>query len=220
MASQEGPPHAAAGEARPRAPRRPGFIDWAKSRSKQIIMDDLIDGTLPLDGRQCPAKQAWERYKNMPEFVAERVLFDQFQARLADHRQQVNKKRKFSNKQHAAYLEHIEKYPRQTHNTRGELVFDVHPAKLLLREDIKNNLHELMTAKELQATRPEYTGFKAKKFRERIQQEIRYQKFIFWLNLDRANKERLKRGRQTPSNNNDNNDDEGNNNGDDEMDET
>jgi hypothetical protein len=47
-------------------------------------------------------------------------------------------------------------HTRQDRNNRGELVFDLHPAKLLLREDGKSGEREGMAPSALQATRPEY----------------------------------------------------------------
>jgi hypothetical protein len=59
-------------------------------------------------------------------------------------------------------------YPRHIHNEEGGIVFGMHPAKLLLREDIKANLHltTYKTHKKLQALRTEYHLFDSKLFSE------------------------------------------------------
>jgi hypothetical protein len=54
---------------------------------------------------------------------------------------------------------------RQDHNNRGELVFDLHPAKLLLGEDVKSGENKQITPSDFQATRPEYLLFKPAKFK-------------------------------------------------------
>lgn len=188
----------------PRAPRRKGFIDWANSKSKRIVMEDLIEGTLPLSSKECSPKQAWERlYKNHPVFKKERVMYEQFTDRLRDHRKQVTKKKMSSRKQQEMYEHHQKLFPRQTHNARGELVFDVHPAKLLLREDIVMEKHLTMTPQDLQASRPEYALFKKKKFQERIYQEVRYQKFVNWLNIQREIKGRRRKKKAEEHNDDD-----------------
>ena len=90
--------------------------------------------------------------------------------------------------QQGQYLLHDQRlYPRQLHNERGELVFDMHPAKGLLREDVKNKLHVTTyhTSGELQASRPEYMLFKPKKCRERILQEIKLAKYFHYVELKR-----------------------------------
>ena len=63
------------------------------------------------------------------------------------------------------------------------------PAKLQLREDIKNGLHNEMTPKELWNLRPElYKKFKLDKFRPRIYQEIRGNKCLNYLEKKRTEK--------------------------------
>jgi hypothetical protein len=47
-------------------------------------------------------------------------------------------------------------------------VFDLHPAKLLLCEDVKSGEHGWMTPRDFQATRLEYMVFKLYKFKDRI----------------------------------------------------
>ena len=68
------------------------------------------------------------------------------------------------------------------------------PAKLLLREDVKNKLHTVMTPSELRESRIEYKLFKLEKFEERsIFQAIRLQKYLFYLEMKRAQAQK-KRG--------------------------
>jgi hypothetical protein len=47
-------------------------------------------------------------------------------------------------------------HTRQDCNKRGELVFDLYPAKLLLREDVESGENKQMTPSDFQATRPEF----------------------------------------------------------------
>ena len=82
-------------------------------------------------------------------------------------------------------------YPRQTHNDRGEPLFDLSVAKLLLREDVKANRHVTMKPSEFQRTRTEYMPFKPSIFKHRIYQEVRRKKYLYYLELKRA--EKLKR---------------------------
>jgi hypothetical protein len=84
-------------------------------------------------------------------------------------------------------------HTRQDSNNHGELVFDLHPAKLLLREDVESGGHGRMTPCDFQATRPEYMLFKPNRFKERIYQEVKRKKYSYYLELKRA-QERKKRG--------------------------
>ncbi|KAL7491327.1 LOW QUALITY PROTEIN: hypothetical protein ACHAWT_000859 [Skeletonema menzelii] len=51
-------------------------------------------------------------------------------------------------------------FPRPSKTNRGEPFWDTHPAKLLLREDVKAGKHLEMKPKTLQQTRSEYKAFK------------------------------------------------------------
>jgi hypothetical protein len=77
-------------------------------------------------------------------------------------------------------------FPRQLANRRGELVFDLHPAKLLLRAEILAGKHLTMTSRELQLTKVSYQIFEADIFRQRIYQAVRRSKFVNYLKERRA----------------------------------
>ena len=114
-------------------------------------------------------------------------MIDQFKARLKDHRLAAAKDSHRALQEGQYLVQDRQLYPRQPYNERGELKFDIHPAKLLLREDIKNKVH-LTTHKasrQLQNLRPEYLLFKPNKFAERIRQEIKPQKYFHYLELKR-----------------------------------
>jgi hypothetical protein len=79
-------------------------------------------------------------------------------------------------------------YPRQLQNERGELVFDLHEAKALLRADVKAGKHSSMVPSLFQGTRTEYEEFDGDIFRHRIYQEEHYQKYLNWLESKRTKK--------------------------------
>lgn len=179
----------------PRQPRRDGWIDWRNSKPKKIIMEDLEEGVLPLDDNVISVEAAWQFYRQYREF--ESVAFDQFAARLKDHRKQVKKEKNRSTFDSDALAHDRQLFPRQTHNHRGEPVFDLSPAKMLLREDIENERHVGLTPTIFQNTRDEYKLFPLKIFRQRIYQELRRKKFVYYLERKRA---RARATRTTSSN--------------------
>lgn len=61
-------------------------------------------------------------------------------------------------------------------------------AKKLLRDDVARGLHKGITPRLFQSSRKEYHPFKARKFKERIYQEVRYQKFVAYLEDKRKKK--------------------------------
>jgi hypothetical protein len=74
-------------------------------------------------------------------------------------------------------------HPRRTTNGRGEFVFDVHPAKLLLRDDVVNKRHVGLRPSQLWSARDEYQEFDIPIFKQHIYHEIRRTKFINWMEM-------------------------------------
>jgi hypothetical protein len=170
-------------------------IKWATSTAKYIVWSDLENGVLPVDENEISAEHAWESlYKNLYEF--QDVPFTQFKERLKDHRKQIQilMNRSFNEEQALAHDRRL--HPRQTHNQRGEIVFDMTETKLILRHDVEQKLHEGKTPSEFQASRDAYRPFHPKKFKERIYQEVRYQKFLNYLQMKRdAEEQKRKEGK-------------------------
>jgi hypothetical protein len=98
----------------------------------------------------------------------EEVVFDQFGARLKDHRKQVSKLCLRSHEEEAAFVHHRAMYPHQQTNNMGQLIFDMTPAGKLICEDIKNSSHIGKAPSAFQMTRPEYQVFKKEQFKDRI----------------------------------------------------
>jgi hypothetical protein len=170
--------------------RKPKYIKWVGSEAKKIIIADLEEGILDVDAPS--AKNAWDEcYSKLAEFA--NVPFEQFQKRLADHRDQHQRRLSKATMEEILYERDKLMHIRQDRNNRGELVFDLHPAKLLLREDVKSGENERMTPSDFQATRPEYMLFKPAKFKERIYQEVKRKKYLYYLELKRV-QEKKKRG--------------------------
>ena len=67
--------------------KKEGWISWRGCEARTVLMTDLIDGIPPVEASRITAEEAWEVYKTMDEFAI--VVFDQFKARLQDHRKQV-----------------------------------------------------------------------------------------------------------------------------------
>ena len=158
--------------------KKEGWIDWRKSPARQVLIADLEKGG-PLYRRDnIPAEEVFVWYKQFAAF--ENVVLDQFKARLNDHRKQAQK-RMFKSLQEEQYMiKDRQLYPREPKNGRGQLVFDMSPAKLLLREDVRKNVHLRMSARKLQKSREAYRPFDPNVFRHRIYQEVRLQKYFHY----------------------------------------
>jgi hypothetical protein len=165
--------------------RRDGWIDWRTSRARQIILDDLESGVLPVDEEECSAEDAWTFvYSKIADF--DPVIFSQFKERVKDHRKQCREKITRADLELEMLLHDRQFFPRQMENNRGEPVFDLSAAKMLLRDDVREGRHLAMTPSQLQQSRAAYAPFDARKFTHRIYQEIRREKFLNYLAKKRA----------------------------------
>lgn len=176
--------------------RRPKNIDWKNSAARDIIIQDLESGLLSLDRNEMPARMAWDlMYKNMIEFKD--VLYTQFRDRLNDHRKVMSAKKIESKRQLDLFNYSKTLHPPKEKNSKGEPIWENHPAQELLRKDVADMKHKEMKPQALQASRHEYQVFDSKVFRDHIYQEIRRNKFMNYLNDKRemeaeAQAERLK----------------------------
>ena len=154
-------------------------IDWKNSEAREILIKELQNGNLPLDERALSAKEAWEKtYSKIAEFKD--VPFSQFADRLADHRKQVEKDHNASIRNEVALLNSRSVYPRAAFKHNCEKVFDMSPAKDLLRSDIKANFAQKAkkTPEEIRLSRPEYLEFKKDAFHNHVRQEERRRKRV------------------------------------------
>ena len=147
-----------------------------------MLIEDLVTNMLPLDMTECSANEAWySYYSHLEEFKD--VPLEQFRERVSAHCEQVNGDLGRAIMEEAYYVHDWRLHPWQTTNGRGELVFDLHPAKLLLRDDVANNRHVGLRPLQLWSKREEYKEFDLPIFKERIYQEIRHTKFINWMEM-------------------------------------
>jgi len=174
-----------------------GCICWQGSEAGAVIVRDLQNGELPLTEEEMNAEDAW-KFRCSTKVAFKHVPFKQFEKQLIAHREQVAKDNANLSASLKAFEHDQALFPRRTHNRKGKLVFDVHPAKEKLREDVKNEVHKSLKPTEFQLTRPEHQCFTLDEFRDRIHQEIRLQRFCNCLEMKReaAEKKQTKRWAQ------------------------
>lgn len=159
--------------------------DWRNSPARLMIVSDLDAGVLPHLATDMPAKDVWNVvYSKCLEFQG--MEYAKFRDRLNRLRKAHGVNRLRAARDKAALQNDRRLHPRKTTNHRGEPVFDLSAAKPLLRLDVKNKRHERMALSELRISRPEYTIFPQRIFSERVRQEIRRQKFIHHLEIQRG----------------------------------
>jgi len=177
-------------------PSREGWIPWIHSRTREILLQDLNDGVLPLDEKEISAETAWNiHYQHMVEVKLDRVVFSQFKDRLRDHRKQVRKKKGHLNAQLAALKLSREVNPPKTHNRRGEIIFAFTEAAKLLKKDIAEGKMNNLTHNELYSSRQEYqdSRWDFTFFKRQVDQYSATQRFYNWMDHKRQEKEARKK---------------------------
>lgn len=182
-------------EGKSKDPKKKDYIDWRSKeafKAKNKIIEDLVQGILPLEESEMSAEDAWILlYENEEGF--EDVVFRQFKERLKAHRKQVKGTLGRSKFEEECLRHDRMLFPREEVDDDGVPFFDLHPAKQLLEEDVAINKHKQMSPKELRQTREEYMVFSNDYFRARIYQAVRREKFLNYLNYAREIKGKLMR---------------------------
>lgn len=169
--------------------------EWKNSPAKEVLEDDFQSGMLPLENTEMTARQAWDLvYSHLIEFHG--VSYDQYYQNFQAIRKRTKKQRANSGWMVSALQHDRQLHPRKTKNACGKPVFDKTKAKEFLKQDVKDGKHKRMKPRQLQKTRKVYMIFRLDIFRQRIYQEVRAQKFNFYLELKRVEKQKKRRERR------------------------
>jgi SAP domain len=162
--------------------KKNGFVDWKNHAAKEIFIEDLEPGGWLHGVDDFEAEEVYNYYKATYQDIFDQVPFKQFETKYYEGIKKAAKRRDRSAQEEKWLEEDRKLYPRQTHNHRGEPVFDMdEAAKSQLKEDIENKLHKKMEPIELWQFREVYRKYKLHKFRRRIYQYERRVKFLNYL---------------------------------------
>ena len=105
------------------------WVDWINHAAREILMEDIEPGGWLYGKDVEDARAIFEIYKaKQPEFLE--VPFEQFAVRF-DHATKQAAKRRARSAEEEEWMKHDrEIYPRQSHNQRGEPVFDIDEEKI------------------------------------------------------------------------------------------
>ena len=174
-----------------------GWVNWRKHPAREIILNDLNHGGWVFEeieklkvGEELNLALIFALYNHRKPEIFNEIDFEQFRVRMKDYLKKNRERRQRSKQEFDWMQEQKLLFPRSLQNHRGEIVFDLHPAKKMLRQDVRNGRHTELTPSQLQDSRTVYQAFDRKIFRHRIYQEIRFQKYCNWLEDKRNKKER------------------------------
>ena len=142
---------------------------WISSDARKLMAQDTLDGCTPLEGPVDP-EEIYHRLCHNHAFFAN-FPFDKIRhdARLKTLRNQVRTFKKW-----ATHDDKALQADRQTHpfkkDIRGNPRWEGSEAQALLKEDVKNKVHENMTPQELRLSREACQHFTVSKFRKHLDQ--------------------------------------------------
>jgi hypothetical protein len=128
-----------------------------KSAAKAIIVSDLESGVLDEDDVPTARVACDQVYSHMHEFAD--VTYERFVRNLEAERGRFRANRNRAAREELLMQRDGQLHTRNCHNSRGEPVFDMHPAKLELREDDKAGPHKGKSPSGFQKTQMNYEGF-------------------------------------------------------------
>jgi hypothetical protein len=150
-----------------------GSAPWRNSVARQLLEQDIMNGTIPLTNAEMTARDV---HSCRPEFS--QLPYESFPRRLQALRDSCKAKVNRGLDDAAAY-HHDRQFDQQpTSATLGLPRWEGSNAERLLKIDITDGVDLQMTRQELYATRQEYQVFTLTTFRGHIHQEVKRRKFI------------------------------------------
>jgi len=153
---------------------------WRNSKARAMLVRMLMDKQSNVH------KMTWKEIHASHEWFQEYdpMLFQRY---VRDLRKANPQKVAVVTEDNETIKRELNRFPRPTKTNRGEPFWDTHPAKLLLRGDVKAGKHLDMKPALLHQTRSEYKAFSLKTFRAHVYQEKRHQKELP-MRVNRRNK--------------------------------
>jgi len=160
---------------------------YRKSRARLLIHQDVADGTIPAD---MPVEQAFASRPEFAEYDGERL----FPSRLASSRKQHVAKTERSQSELQALHHDRQIFPRPALTHWGEPQWEGSTAQSLLMKDVlEDRVHERMKPQEIWKSRDAYSLFDKDRFREKIYQVQRTDKFNKHMRAKNEKKKKAKK---------------------------
>ena len=112
--------------------------------------------------------------------------FENFRSNLRSLRKKVGEKRQRAIEEEAALDHDRNLFPMSAYNQGGQPRWEGSNAEGLLKLDMNQGLHSILTPRELWGSRVEYQLFTRKVFRKHIYQEDRSRKFRVYVSSKKA----------------------------------
>jgi hypothetical protein len=147
---------------------------WIKSEAKEILKKDIIDGIV---NDTMDARYVYLMHEEYKEYD-----FKKFQNNFRSLKKVIKKHIHRAQDDDACLKHDLVDHHRNDVTSGGFPFWDTSNARVLLKKDIDEGLHNQMRPMELWQSRNEYQEFTLKKFRDHVTQESRRRKQnAYWL---------------------------------------
>lgn len=151
-------------------------VKWANSKAKKLLLQDLSDGTIPLDAEDMGPQTV---YMQRPEFAE--IPYNRFRDRLNNMRKTIRLSKMQASSDGNALAHDRVAHPKRLTNHRGERRWEGSDAEWLLKLDIENGKNDGLTPSAFWQSRSEYQEYSLLVFRKHRDQEIKRRKYIAYL---------------------------------------
>lgn len=145
--------------------------DWKRSKAKQLVAQDIMDGEIPMEGPFDPEEvfqRLYTGHEYFKDFPFDRI---RYKDRIERLRKSIKQLQYWATYDSAKVDEDLALHPPSAQNIRGDLRWNGSDAQQQLKDDITRGLHLQMKPKELRNTRPEYMLFGTRAFQKHVDQE-------------------------------------------------
>ena len=161
--------------------------NWGESDAKKHLQKKIEDGEIKDDD------SPQDVIRMFPEIYGPWNYDGGFGSRYRRLQKAINKEKKASADDYAAFLHDVQLYPHKTVTNRGKLRWHGSDAERFLRDDVKAGVHKGMSRIAFYNSRDAYKKFSTSEFFPHIDQEVRRRKRLAELIAKRDKKEEEKK---------------------------
>jgi hypothetical protein len=154
-------------------------VPWGECKARDLLIQDIIDEVVPRE--PCPSMPSQVIFTSRPEYAEYR--YKDFCNRLSRLRAQVKQDITQADDDLEAFNHYNANNIAHKITAHGYPEWEGSKAQSQLKEDIDNNLHEMLEPKELLLYREVYDDFPLDVFHDHIYQEIKTRKYFHTLDV-------------------------------------
>lgn len=162
-------------------------VKWKKSKAKELLYKDLVDGRVPLNAKDSKGKSTMKLrdiYMLRPEL--QEYKYSKFSSRLSSLRKTVGENISRQRTDQKAFDNYLANHKHEVSlfTAKGYIQWQGSEAQRLVQESLEDNENEALEWQEWHSSEPAfYEHFPIDVFRDKVNQEIRTNKYLHTLEM-------------------------------------